>query len=195
MEKLSANSQSQRISMFDGALITIFQRDMTHMSRLDPEESFLIIQSYEQHHNLGCSEVFFEHLQNCDNIKMVEEVIEIVKNWEYKHAHEKKIGKVYQCFMENIQDLQLRSWIFTQMNRGCFYDLEKKIISPKSKKMLIFYLNLFLGIVGIILFYFDIFKDILFFRILGHLWTNVLVKCISFLLLTFLKLKYFIFLV
>ena len=69
MEKLSANSQSPRISMFDGALITIFQRDMTHMSRLDPEESFLIIQSYEQHHNLGCSEVFFEHLQNFDNIK------------------------------------------------------------------------------------------------------------------------------
>ena len=181
--------------MFDGALITIFRKEITHMSRLDTEESSLIIQSYMQHHNLGCAEVFFEHLQKCDNIKMVEEVIEIVKNWECQHAHEKNIGKVYQCFMENIKDLQLRSWIFTQMNRGCFYDLEKKIISPKNKKRLIYYLNIFLSILGIILFYFDIFKDILFFRILGHLWINVLVKCFSFLLLTFLKLKYSIFLV
>ena len=143
MEKLSAKSQSPRISMFDGALITIFRKEITHMSRLDTEESSLIIQSYMQHHNLGCAEVFFEHLQKCDNIKMVEEVIEIVKNWECQHAHEKNIGKVYQCFMENIKDLQLRSWIFTQMNRGCFYDLEKKIISPKNKKWLTFYLKLF----------------------------------------------------
>ena len=193
MEILSVHSQCQRIARFNEALITIFQKEMTYMSRLDPEESSLIIQSYEQHHKLGCAEVFFEHLEKCDNIKMVEKVFDIVKNWECNHAHEKNIGKVYQCFMENIKDLQLRSWIFTQMNRGCFYDLEKKIISPKNKKTLIFYLNLFLGIVGIILFYFDIFKDILFFRILGHLWTNVLVKCFLFLLLTFLRLKYYSF--
>ena len=184
------NSQCQRIVMFNGALITIFQKEMTHMSKLDPEDLSLIIQSYEQHHNLNCTEIFFEHLQKCDNIKMVEEVVDCIKLWEYSHAHDKVEGKVYKCLMENIQDFQLRSWIFTHMDRGFFYNLQKKIISPKNMKRLTFYLNLFLGILGIIFFYFDIFKDVLFFRILGHLWTNVLVRVHLLILTTLMFILY-----
>ena len=115
-----------------------------------------------------------------------------------RYGHEEVEGKVYKCLMENIKDLQLRSWIFTHMDRGFFYNLQKKLISPKNLKRLIFNLNIFLGILGIILFYFDIFKDVLFFRILGHLWTNILVivhlliftSSMFILYMTFLKSKY-----
>ena len=94
MASSQENSQCPRIAMFNGALITIFQKEMTHMSKLDPEDLSLIIQSYEQHHNLNCTEIFFEHLQKCDNIKMVEGVVDCIKHWEYSHAHDKVEGKI-----------------------------------------------------------------------------------------------------
>ena len=77
------NNQN-RIRLFDGALIICFQKQITDMGTLDPEEHALIIRSYKLHHDCGESQVFLEHVRNIECVKMYELVMDIVKNQEYK---------------------------------------------------------------------------------------------------------------
>ena len=164
------NNQN-RIRLFDGALIKCFKKQITDMRSLDPEDHFLISHSYKVHHDCGESQVFLEHVRNIESVKMCELVMDIVKTQEYKHLHDKNESEVVNCIMREVQDLELRDWVFTQFDRGFFYDLKKIVTSAISpiirEKMGVIWIVL-VGLFGLVSFYLDVFKDIVFYFTIEH---------------------------
>ena len=132
-------------------------------------------------HHSADIEIYFEHLKNCGNDQTIEHIIDQIYTWEIRHGHNGSEANAVKCLMENIKSTELKDWLFCRVERGCIYSLKQKcgLYSPSMENFL-FGFSLILGIISLILFYFDLYKDVMFVFILRHIWTELLVSCQCF---------------
>ena len=180
LHELQRLNENPRTKFFNRHLIKCFQKQLPPDGVLDQEDISLIKQSYTFHHynKDAYTSLFIEHLKNAGgNIQTIEQIIDEIMKLEIKFHNEKEI-KAIECLMKNMKNPILKNWLICYLDRGFFYNLQKMFCSCFSSNLidlmkLIF--SIVLGIVTIILFYFDLYKDVVFFSILDHIWTEILV--------------------
>ena len=87
--------------------------------------------------------------------------------------------------MREVQDPVLRDWVFTQFDRGFFYNLKKNVtsaISPIIREKIEMSWIVLIGIFGLVSFYLDVFKDIVFYFTIEHVLKEFWVPIFCFFL-------------
>ena len=165
------------VKLFNVQLMNCFQNKNDKRECLDPDEISLIIEQYKLHHSEGMTEYFFKHLKNCGNIEAIEQTIDNIYTWEIQQGHERSEVEVTKCIMENVKDPVLKNWVLGLMNRGSIYLLEKACgFHSKSMSTIKMSVSIIYAFLSLIWFYWDMYKDIIFFFILDHIWTKLLVS-------------------
>ena len=132
-------------------------------------------------HHSADIEIYFEHLKNCGNDQTIEHIIDQIYTWEIRHGHNGSEANAVKCLMENIKSTELKDWFFCRVERGCIYSLKQKCgLNSPSMENFLFGFSLILGIISLIWFYFDLYKDVIFVFILRRIWTELLVSWIMF---------------
>ena len=163
------------VKLFNVPLINCFQNQNGKRECLNPDEISLIIEQYKLHQSEGMIEYFYKHLKNCGNTETIEQTIDNIYTWETQQGHSEV--EVTKCVMENVKDPVLKNWVLCLMNRGSIYLLEKACgLHSKSMYTIKMTVSIIYAIVSLIMFYWDVYKDIIFFFILNHIWTNLLVR-------------------
>ena len=180
-DELERLNKNPRAKFFNKQVIKCFQKQLPSDGVLSQADIALIKESYTFHHYHKDAHIsiFIEHLKNTrGNTQTIEQIVDEIMKLEIKFHNEKEI-KAIECLMKNMKNPILKNWLICYLDRGFFYNLQKMFCSCFSPNLidsirLIF--SIVLGIVTIILFYFDLYKDVVFFSILDHIWTEILVN-------------------
>jgi hypothetical protein len=180
-----------RSGLFNVSLIRILLKDRPSDGVLYPEEQSKLQTYYLDHHDKGQTAIFMEHVNNCANMRTTELVMDAILGWETSLGHNQIKFEALQCLKDSATDVELRGWLFKNIDRGVGYDIMRVLwISvedikrnlaccfncPKISQIssLIFKVSKALMKIG--LFYFDFFKDIVAFTILYHISSEILVR-------------------
>ena len=170
---------SLRIKFFNAELIKCFQKQLSPDGK--HEDISKIKDSYVLHHyhSEAHTSLFIEHLKHTGaNTQTIEHIIDEIMKLEIQFHGGKEI-KAIECLMKNMKDPILKNWLIGLLDRGFFYKLQNifwNSLSWNLKSLIELSFSIVLGIVTIVLFYFDLYKDVVFFSILDHIWTEILVR-------------------
>ena len=147
----------------------------------DEEEINKIKNIYSTKYHGSNSDIFFEQVRNIPH-KRMSKIIDTIVKWELHKAHNSKFEAI-DCIMKNVKDPESKLIVFNHFDRGCMYNIKQFIISSieycqDSCSIMISITSVFMGI---ILFYADVYKDIISFDILHHISSKFLVSlCLEF---------------
>ena len=144
---------------------------------LDEEEINKIKNIYSTKYHGSNSDIFFEQVKNIPH-KRMSEIIDTVAKWELNKGHKSEF-EATNCIMKNVKDPESKLMVFNHFDRGCMYNMKQFIISSieycclDSCSIMISFISVF---ISIILFYADVYKDVISFDILHHISSTILVS-------------------
>ena len=141
---------------------------------LTSEEVADIKKIYQTFHEEGITEIFYFHVRNFGNIRAKELIIDTVFDWELQNGHGSNNAKAMKCIFDNVQDIELKSWVFTILNRGKVYYFMQFFSAPINIGSEIW--GFISDFVSIFMTYFNIFKNIMAFFILHYITREIWVS-------------------
>ena len=165
------------------------------LSNLTLDDKGKILKIYAQHHDRRLLagepvsiDVFFGHVKNFSEVKnfnfwvrsqVRNDILDLAYIWEDEH-HDTQY-KAFGCIFENIEDLELKYWIFENhpSERGFFYqisELYKSLTDSETWDWIKWILAVLMSGFGFLFFAFDAIKDFLAYLFIDYIATEILVS-------------------
>ena len=162
---------------------------------LNLDDKGKILKIYAQHHDKRLLagepisiDVFFGHVKNFSEVKIFNfwvrsqvrnEILDLAYIWEDEH-HDTE-HKAFGCIFENVQDLELKNWIFQnhKSERGFFYQVMehyKSLTDSETWDWIKWSLAVLMSSFGFVWFAYDAIKDFLLYLFIDYVATEILVS-------------------
>ena len=149
---------------------------------LDPEESLTLIGIYESqyHPDPSISRYFFKQLQHAPNQRTARMIFTAILNWEIRRAGHRRKKQAIDCILNTSRgDIELKKWLLDVLDWGALSNTKETIKNrfPKGPRFDRMETRLdFMKSAGlIIMFYWDLLKDVATFALFNHMSLNILV--------------------
>ena len=169
---------------FNPILLNILSKDIPDEGSLDPEEASTLIGIYKSHYHPAQSNKFFRQLKYAPNQKTTRMIFNAVMNWEIRRSDHESKNDAINCILNAANDdIELKKWLLSALDRGFLSNLKEKImdilpIGIFTSKVLT-RLDFLKSTVFTFTFYWDVLKDVATFALFNHMSVNILVSIYS----------------
>lgn len=183
LDDMTPLERSPRSRLYNERFLFLLFKNRKGTHYLDPEDATFFKQIYLNHHDNKATWIYFEHLKNskCDQ-RTLELVLDLALQIEEMTYHSGNRQEAFECLMKQIEDLDLRLWVFDNMDRGFVYKIKLPIMECLKQcprvvgHHLATALSFMTGFAIVACFYFDLWKDVIAFLVLNHISDKILVN-------------------
>ena len=167
--------------LFNPFLINILQKDIPENGSLDPEEALTLVGIYKSQYHPNLSAHFFRQLQHAPKQETSKHVFNAIMNWEIRRSGHPSKKQAIDCILNtSSNDFELQKWMLDMLDWGFFADLKlwvkNSALGHLASNKFLTIIDFLKSMLQIILFYWDLFKDLATFTIFNHMSTNILVS-------------------